>query len=131
MMIGALHHLSQPALAIQNISKKMKRGGLFFSYDPHKSPARFIFDLAMKINKLYVEEASEDPLFSEKKLRSLLEDSGIYCNIKLSTYLLPHFFSFFCQKTNLRILQITDRIFNSIPILRKLGGMVISEGIRK
>jgi len=129
-VIGALHHVRQPDIVIGNAGKMIANGGVFFSYDPHRSPVRFIFDFIMKIWKIYDEEASDDPLFTERKLIQMLNSSGIVTKTRISTYIPPHFFYFFNHRINVKLLRLTDRIFDSIPILRKLGGMVITEGIR-
>lgn len=93
-------------------------------------PARFIFDYMMKTWKLYDEKANEDSLLTEKQLIQMLNEAGIRVKIKISTYLPPHFFYFFNHQNNVKLLKLTDRIFGSIPIVRKIGGMVIVEGVR-
>lgn len=129
-MVGTLHHVHRPKVAIQNAARLIVEGGRFFSHDPHKSPARFIFDWSMKIWKLYDEEARDEPLFTEKQLARLLQEAGIKCVTNLSTYLPLHLFYIFNHRINVHVLRLTDRALNSIPFVRKLGGMVIIEGRR-
>jgi len=127
---GTLHHVHRPDIVVRNAAKMIRDEGVFYSYDPHRSPARFIFDYIMKIWKLYDEEASDNSLFTEKQLIQMLHKAGIKGKTKISTYLPPHFFYFFNHRSNVKLLRLTDRIFGSIPIVRKLGGMVIAEGVR-
>ncbi len=127
-MVGTLHHVSRPHIVIQNAARLLVKNGVTFSYDPHKSPVRFIFDFLMEILKLYDEDASDDPLFTEKQLSQLHQEADITTKTKISTYLPPHLFYLFKHRINVSILNFVDRIFNSIPSVRKLGGVVIVEG---
>jgi len=128
---GTLHHLPNPQTAIANASKKIVKNGLFYSLDPHKSSVRFIFDFLMKIWKIYDEEASDAPLLSEKKLKGWLSNAGIKADTKLSTYLPPHLFMFTNVKVNAKLLRISDSILGTIPVIRKIGGVIISEGVKQ
>lgn len=130
VMIGTLHHVPAPQVVIHHAAQKIKTGGLFFSYDPHESPLRFIFDWLMKVWKLYEEEASSSPLFTEPGLTGWLKAAGIRSRARISTYLPPHFFYFFQHQTNVKLLRIMDQILGHIPIIRKLGGIIIVEGER-
>jgi ubiquinone/menaquinone biosynthesis C-methylase UbiE len=128
VMNGVLHHVSRPDLVINNAAKLLKKGGAVFSCEPHKSPARFIFDLSMKIWKLHDEEAGEGSLITEKQMQELMLSSSIQGQTSLSTYLLPHIFKFLNKKSSVRLLKATDRLFGRLPLIRKLGGMVMMEG---
>jgi ubiquinone/menaquinone biosynthesis C-methylase UbiE/uncharacterized protein YbaR (Trm112 family) len=130
VIVGALHHVNDPERTVVNSVKKVKAGGAFFSYDPHRSPVRFIFDFAMSVCKLYDEHANDHPLMTEKTLHAWLEKAGIQSKIKISTFILPHFFYLFSDSTNRKLLYYTDVVFGSIPLLRKFGGMIIAEGRR-
>lgn len=128
---GSLHHLPNKYIAIANASKKIIYNGFFYSLDPHKSPVRFIFDFLMKIWKLYDEEASDDPLISEEQMRKWLFNAGIKGDTRLSTYLPPHLFYFFNHYLNIKLLKVSDMILYKIPIARKLGGVIITEGVKE
>lgn len=128
IIVGTLHHVNDPESTVLNGVKKITTGGKFFSYDPHRSPVRFIFDFAMSLCKLYDEHANDHPLMTEKDLRAWLEKAGIKNKIRISTFILPHLFYLFSDSTNRKLLQYTDAVFGSIPLLRKFGGMLIAEG---
>ncbi len=125
---GVLHHLPNKSEALRNISLVLREGGSFFSYDPHKSPARFIFDFVMKIAKLWNEEASDDPLLTESEARQWMRNVDIKGKTRLSTYVLPHIFNWFAERPDAMILDSTDFLLSHIPLLRKLGGVLILEG---
>jgi ubiquinone/menaquinone biosynthesis C-methylase UbiE/uncharacterized protein YbaR (Trm112 family) len=128
IIVGTLHHVNDPERAVVNGVKKIKAGGGFFSYDPHRSPVRFIFDFAMSVCKLYSERANDHPLMTEHTLRSWLEKAGVQSKVKISTFILPHFFYLFSDSTNRKLLYYTDVLFGSIPLVRNWGGMIIAEG---
>ena len=125
---GILHHVPHPAAAVASSARKLRGGGHLYSFDPHKSPARPLFDAMMKVWKLYDEEAREEPLFSEKQLRGWLESAGLAADIRLTTYLPPHALYFFGERTNRRLLSYSDALFSRIPGVRKLGGVIVAEG---
>ncbi|MEW6400649.1 MAG: class I SAM-dependent methyltransferase [Chloroflexota bacterium] len=124
---GVLHHLSDKQKAIANAADKLLPGAYVYSLDPHKSSARFAFDLLMRLWQLYVEEADEDPLISENQLREWMQNARIEGKVKLSTYLPPHIFVTGFT-ANVSLLKITDRIFSHIPGIRNIGGVIIFEG---
>jgi len=114
-----------------NISRKLTLEGLVYTSDPHKSPVRFIFDWMMKLWTLYKEEASENPLISRAQLLQWLERAGFKSSIYVSTYLPPHLLYLLSTKTNVMILRVSDFIFNLIPGVRDLGGVVIAQAVKE
>jgi len=127
---GTLHHLLDKHIAIARASEKLIKNGLFYSLDPHDSPARFIFDFMMKLWKLYEEETSDNPLLSKKQLSKWFFDAGIKNKIKYSTYLPPHLFYLLSAGINFKLLKLSDLIFNKIPLIKSFGGVIITEGIK-
>lgn len=130
VLYGVLHHLSEKRGAVANAGAKLEDGGFMYSLDPHKGPARFVFDFLMKVWQLYVEEASEDPLINEAELLEWMTDAGLEGAVRLSTYLPPHVF-IFGFKGNVWLLRMTDRIFRSVPGLRNIAGVITFEGRKR
>lgn len=124
---GVLHHLTEKGAAVLNATRKLAPGGLMYSLDPHKSLVRFIFDFFMKVQQLWVEEASEDPLITEDQIYSWMAAGGVYGRTRLSTYIPPHIF-LSSLRANIWLLKITDLAFSRLPGLRKAGGVIIFEG---
>lgn len=129
VLYGVLHHLADKQKAIANASSKLVPGGRLYSLDPHKSSARFVFDLLMKFWQLYVEEADEDPLISEDQLYTWMRHAQIQGKVSLSTYLPPHIFVA-GRSGNVLLLKTTDRLFRRLPGIRNIGGVIIFEGRR-
>jgi ubiquinone/menaquinone biosynthesis C-methylase UbiE/uncharacterized protein YbaR (Trm112 family) len=125
---GVLHHVPKPSQTISETGRVLKKNSKWYSYDPHASPARFIFEIAMKIKKLYAEEDGGQPPLTGRDLVKWCKDAGIESKIKYHTYLLPHFLGFMSFNQAYRTLKASDAIFTRMPGMRKLAGIVISEG---
>jgi SAM-dependent methyltransferase len=129
VFLGLLHHLPDKDRALSNASQKLAPGGLFYCLDPHDSALRFLFDLLMRLWKLYDEEANES-LVSRAELRDGLARVGIRSSIRLSTFLPPHLFYFLGPRARVGLLRTTDRLFSAIPGVRNLAGVIIAEGVK-
>jgi ubiquinone/menaquinone biosynthesis C-methylase UbiE len=130
VICGSLHHFSDPPAALLKLTKTLKTGGKIYLLEPHKSPVRFIFDLMMRQWPLWQEEANEDPLFQASQLRAWLKAGEVNCSIRYSTYLPPHLFYFVKGRAGHVLLSTTDRIFSSVPWVRRLAGVIIVEGTK-
>jgi len=127
---GALHHINNPGKVIQESARRLRKGGLFYTIDPHDSRIRFLFDLLMRMWKLYDEQASDNPLINRKDLAAWLNKAGIENTIKYSTYIPPHLFFALSDKAAICLLKNSDALFNSIPQFSILAGNIISEGVQ-
>src|SRR5262245_30998947 len=131
LIFGSLHHFSDPPTALIGIARTIKPGGRFYIMEPHNSPVRFIFDWMMRHWNLWKEEANEDPLFTKKRFQTLLSAGGLDGRISYSTYLPPHLFYLINQRKGEWLLATTDVVFNAIPGLRRLGGVIIAEAVKR
>lgn len=132
IIYGVLHHMPQPGQTIANAARKLRKGGLFYSLDPHNSPVRFLFDLLMRLNTVYNEEASDHPHFTIEMFSRWLDEAGLDGKLQLTTYLPPHVFHpFKSLDTRIAILKTTDSILGSIPGIRKFAGIIISKGTKQ
>lgn len=127
---SALHHISDKQKAILNASRKIIKNGKFYALDPHDSPLRLIFDLMMKIWKLYDEEASDNYLLKESQMKEWLLNANIQATIKLSTYFPPHVFYGLNSRLSIRLLKTSDSFFSKVPWIKKCAGVIITEGVK-
>jgi ubiquinone/menaquinone biosynthesis C-methylase UbiE/uncharacterized protein YbaR (Trm112 family) len=127
---GSMHHFASPGEAVRHASLVLKDGGKWFSIDPHDSPLRFVFDLAMKAKKLYDEVAADEKHFTGPQLSQLCADAGIVSKISYSTYVLPHMLQLLPYKLGYALLYTTDRMFQHLPGIKRCGGIVIVQGIK-
>jgi hypothetical protein len=79
---------------------------------------------------LWKEEANDDPLFTRKKFQTWLSAGGLDARICYSTYLPPHLFYLIDRRKGEWLLGTTDVVFNSVPGLRRLGGVIIAEAVK-
>lgn len=128
---GGLHHLSGPATCVAEAGRVLRPGGSWYSLDPHRSPMRWAFDLAMAIRRLWEEEASDHPLQDEASLRRWCAAAGIDVEVQFSTYLLPHLFSSASRDTALRWLARTDRWLRDLPVIHRWAGVICVSGVKR
>jgi len=131
VIFGSLHHFSNPAVALRETARIMKAGGRFYMLEPHKSPLRFIFDWMMRRWMLWKEEANEAPLFTASQFQDWLGAGGLDAQIGYSTYLPPHLFYLVKGRAGDQLLVVTDTLFNAIFGLRRLGGVIIAEAVKR
>lgn len=78
ILIGGLHHVYENApLAVQNITRALKKGGIFINFEPtHNNPlTRKIRDKVYDCNDLF--EKNTEQAFHVKELRLLFESNGL------------------------------------------------------
>lgn len=128
---GGLHHLPRPASCVAEAGRVLRPGGRWYSLDPHRSPMRWAFDLAMAVRRLWVEEASNHPLQDEASLRRWCAAAGIDAKVQFSTYLLPHLFSGMHHDTALRWLARSDRWLRDLPVIKRWAGVICVSGVKR
>jgi SAM-dependent methyltransferase/uncharacterized protein YbaR (Trm112 family) len=126
---GVLHHMMAPALVIRHVGRALKDGGRWFSLDPHRSPVRGIFDVAMRLVPLWKEEAAPDALQTEERLLDWCGASGISASASFSCYVLPHMLAPFPTAVSRLVLRVTDALFNR-SVLRNLAGVIHVSGLK-
>jgi SAM-dependent methyltransferase len=131
LVYGTLHHLPNPEQAIASASRCLRAGGCLFTLDPHKSPLRWLFDAMMKVWKLYDEEAREDPLLERHQLADWLAAAGLTGRVWLSTFLPPHLLHLLPVPVAERLLAGTDAVLRRIPGVRRIAGVILSEGLKE
>jgi ubiquinone/menaquinone biosynthesis C-methylase UbiE/uncharacterized protein YbaR (Trm112 family) len=127
---GMLHHVEDPAAIIKQSRKILKEGGVFYALENNMSPLRPVFDMLMKINRLWVEEAGAHPLLKKKEVAALLKEHGLSPKIKSTIFLPPHFFNLLGFNLAKIVLYLTDFVFNCIPSVRDFGGELVIQGIK-
>lgn len=122
---GLLHHVEEPGVVINNALNLLQDGGAFYALENHTSPVRFIFDWWMKVNQLWVEEAGSHPTFKIKEVEDMINERGMKAEVNVSTFIPPHLFNCMSQSLGKKVLSATDILFNSLPLVRNLGGQLV------
>jgi SAM-dependent methyltransferase len=133
VIFGSLRHFSDPRTALRKVARIMKPGGCFYMLEQHKNPCRFIFDWMNErwtVWKLWKEEGNAGPLFTAAQFLDWLGAEGLEAQISYSTYLPPHLFYLIKEGAGDRLLGTTDTLFNAMPVLCRLGGVIIAEAIK-
>jgi len=122
---GLLHHTNNPDNVVKGVKSALQRGGMFCVHDNHDSPIRPLFDMMMKIWKLWNEEAGSNPLFKIVEFRELFKKNGMKEETRTSVFLPPHIFKFISYGHARKLLRFTDRFFGSIPLIKDFGGQLV------
>lgn len=124
---GALHHLPVPSRTCQDIQRIVRPGGIHFGSENNKSLMRPLFDLLMKVRRLWVEEAGTEPLISESMLRGWLRDTHASMSCRTHVFVPPHLVDLLGLPGGGALLRATDAIFERMPIIRRNGGLLVFE----
>ncbi len=127
VIYGVLHHLPDPGETCREVHRVLKDTGVYFGSENHESFLRKIFDFMMKLKPLWYEEAGAEPLLSKKKFENWFGDLKCEKKYYYSVFLPPHVFNFFSHSFARKILHFTDVIGNTIPGLKKAGGLILIE----
>lgn len=122
---GLLHHANDPSAIVKEAKKLLKDKGAFYALENSASPLRPVFDLLMKVCKLWNEEAGNHPIFKIKEVSSFIKASGMHPEIRTSTFLPPHLFNLMSRNVAKNTLFFTDLIFGNTPFIKNLGGQLI------
>lgn len=127
---GVLHHVANPVATVKGVGKLLKPSGVFYALENNASPIRPIFDILMKIRKLWNEEAGSHPLFKIKEVSDFIKSSGMYPEIRTSTFLPPHLFNLMTYEFAKKIISATDWFFGHIPLVKNFGGQLVIKAIK-
>jgi ubiquinone/menaquinone biosynthesis C-methylase UbiE/uncharacterized protein YbaR (Trm112 family) len=122
---GSLHHLPNPAQAVESIVRILEPSGLYFGVENNKTSLRWIFDLMMKFMPLWIEEAGAEPLVSEKMLRDWTANLAADVHCQTSVFLPPHLFNMLGLAAARTLLDRVDRACIHVPWLRSNGGQLV------
>ena len=131
VIYGVLHHLPDPGRAYREAIRVLKPGGIYFGSENNRSAFRKIFDLMMKINPLWVEEAGAQPLISESDLLAWNEAQPADLTYRSSVFLPPHFYNMVGHRLAGPFLDLTDRISRLVPWYGRQGGLIVFEASKE
>ena len=133
---GTLHHIPNPDRAVNEASKVLKPGGLFFATEPNKNqlqpPLLTLFKLIKKGRR--EKERNSQKHFHAKldptKMKMWLNNAKIDASIRTSAYRFIPYIRLYPKNVNLAkaILRITDLICECVPRLKGRGSILVIEG---
>jgi ubiquinone/menaquinone biosynthesis C-methylase UbiE/uncharacterized protein YbaR (Trm112 family) len=131
VMYGILHHLGSPAVCVREMARVLKPGGFFFALENNRSAFRAIFDLSMRVKKLWNEKAHEEHfIISHRELSQWFAETGLRPQISTSVFLPPHLLSRLSLAAAGRMLRRTDAFAGMVPWLKYQGGLILCSGTK-
>ena len=126
ILSGILHHVSHPETVIAETVRALKPGGRFIGVENNRTAFRPLFDLLMRLARLWNEKAHpEHFLISERELRRWFAEAGVSGQVWTSVFLPPHLFNLFTVNAATSWLRATDTLARRIPWLSRQGGLVV------
>jgi len=128
LAFGVLHHVPTPQKMLQQMSKVLKNGGIYFGHENNKTILRPIFDFIMCISRLWVEEAGNHPLISKSELTIWANKVYLDVKIKSSVFFPPHLYNLLGYENAKKLIAFSDNLLNRIPLVKNMGGILIIQG---
>lgn len=93
---GILHHLENPQIVIKDTIRTLVPGGRFLGIENNSSAFRFIFDLLMRMKRLWNEKAHQEHfIMNHRELERWFKEAGVFVKTWTSIFLPPHILNFF------------------------------------
>ena len=131
LIYGVLHHLSDPAAACAEAARVLKPGGLYLGSENNDTFLRWAFELLQRLMPLWHEEAGTHPLIGRRQLEKWLGEWMSELSMRTSVFLPPHLFGRLSVESSRRLLRITDKCSNRLPVLKNQGGLIVARGVRR
>ena len=126
---GILHHLEKPEKSIKQMQRILKPGASFLGLENNRSIFRPVFDLFMRLKKIWNEKAHEEHfIMSRQEIDRWIRDAGFSASIWTSVFLPPHVLNWFPPPQARQLLRLTDAVCKAFPRLRDQGGLVLFSG---
>ena len=125
---GVLHHVSKPDQVVKEIGRILTQDGIVYGYENNASMFRFLFDLLMRVCRLWHEEAGPHATISSEEIKQWGQGGQLEILTKSTVFLPPHFFNLFPLGVSKKMLSATDGLFRLIPVMRNHGGLIVISG---
>ncbi|WP_321401361.1 methyltransferase domain-containing protein [Maridesulfovibrio sp.] len=127
---GVLHHVPSPEDVCSEISRALKKGGVFLGSENNKTIFRFVFDLMMLLFPLWKEEAGPEALISKSNIKKWLTKNSLSVKSYTYFYFPPHLINMMGHKKALQLLKATDFVASKIPFIKDNGGLIRFKGVK-
>jgi SAM-dependent methyltransferase/uncharacterized protein YbaR (Trm112 family) len=125
LVYGVLHHLPDPGLACQEITRILKHGGRYFGVENNPTIFRSAFELLQRLIPIWHEEAGPQALMDDANFQEWFRGNGVRIDTYTSVFVPPHLVNLLGNKIGHSLLAASDRIARSIGFLRNNGGIVV------
>jgi ubiquinone/menaquinone biosynthesis C-methylase UbiE/uncharacterized protein YbaR (Trm112 family) len=130
VIYGVLHHLASPSECLKEVSRVLQSKGQIYALENNRSMFRGLFDLLVKMRKLWEEHPSDHYVMSPEEVKAWGRDAGLDINTQTMIYLPPHLVNPLGASGAERAIGWSERILGSLPILRRHGGLLYIRGTK-
>jgi ubiquinone/menaquinone biosynthesis C-methylase UbiE/uncharacterized protein YbaR (Trm112 family) len=130
IIYGAAHHFNNPSTGFLEAIRVTKPNGMFFIWEPSITILRKVFDLSMKIFKIWKEEDNIKIIFNKNYFLKLLKKHST--KLKIINFILipPHIYYVVPKFLHYYIMKF-DLILSNFLFLKNLGGTLVVSGYKK
>jgi len=130
IIYGAAHHFNNPSTGFLEAIRVTKPNGMFFIWEPSITILRKVFDLSMKIFKIWKEEDNIKIIFNKNYFLKLLKKNST--KLKIINFILipPHIYYVVPKFLHYYIMKF-DLILSNFLFLKNLGGTLVVSGYKK
>lgn len=128
LIYGVLHHLPNPAETCRDVARVLKPGGVYFGSENNQTAFRRLFDLLMRINPLWHEEAGAQPLISAQQLHQWFAATPVQIECTTHVFVLPHMVNWLGRRWGGKLLHFGEHLGRKIGFLRHNGGLIMVRG---
>jgi ubiquinone/menaquinone biosynthesis C-methylase UbiE/uncharacterized protein YbaR (Trm112 family) len=130
IIYGVLHHLGSPPDCLKEVSRVMEPGGQFYALENNRSIFRSLFDLLVKLKKLWEEHPSEHYIMGSDEVKSWGRDANMRIQTRTMIYLPPHFTNPLGARGAEIAIRVSEKVLGSLPFLKDHGGLLFIRGTR-
>jgi 2-polyprenyl-3-methyl-5-hydroxy-6-metoxy-1,4-benzoquinol methylase/uncharacterized protein YbaR (Trm112 family) len=131
LIYGVLHHLPDPRATCAAVARILKPGGIYFGSENNQSCFRRLFDLVMRLNPIWHEEAGAQPLISARQLCEWFADAPVEVQWHTQVFILPHLVNWLGPRWGTRLFRAAEWIGQRLPGIRHNGGLIVFHAQRQ
>ncbi len=125
LICGVLHHVENPPQVLLEMARALRPGGDYLGVENNRSAFRPLFDLLMRLKKLWNEEASEEHFIIDRRELTLwCSAAGLTPRLWTGIFLPPHLVSLLPAGLAETVLRASDAFCHRVPWLRGQGGLI-------
>jgi SAM-dependent methyltransferase len=131
LVYGVLHHVPDPRVTCREVARVLKPGGIYLGSENNTTAFRAAFELLQKVNPQWYEEAGPEALISSDSLSEAFAGTGVDVSTRTFVFVPPHLANLLSPAAAERLLRRTDALGGALPWVRRQGGLILIEGVKR